>query len=280
MLNTLTTLARLFAACSMCCGVSPVFAKDLPERIAKSGRLVIGTYPNYPPITYKQPYSMKLSGFDIDLGEAIAHELGVRAEWNEIGFAQMLPSLKTGRIDMILAFMADTEKRRELFDFVDYLTSEAVVTVRSDDATNAELAMLCGKRIGAGRAGTWPGDLAKWSLEHCEAEGRPAIIVIGTEGSFDARMQLKMGRLDAAVHGSETLSYFEKLDPGLYVPIGSPFARRHVGIPFLKTEEGAVLRDAVKAALDRLKANGTYEAIIAKYGVETGALETITINGQ
>lgn len=280
MLGTLTTLVRLFAACSMCCGVPPVFAKDLPERIAKSGRLVIGTYPNYPPITYKQPYSMKLSGFDIDLGEAIAHELGVRAEWSEIGFAQMLPSLKTGRIDMILAFMADTEKRRELFDFVDYLTSEAVVTVRSDDAANAELSTLCGKRIGAGRAGTWPGDLAKWSLEHCEAEGRPAIIVIGTEGSFDARMQLKMGRLDAAVHGSETLSYFEKLDPGLYVPIGSPFARRHVGIPFLKTDEGTALRDAVKAALDRLKANGTYEAIIAKYGVETGALETITINGQ
>ena len=257
-----------------------VLSAELPKRIADAGRLVIGTYPNYPPITYKDPYSMRLTGFDIELGEAIARELGVSAEWSEIAFAQMLPALKTGRIDMILAFMADTVERRKTFDFVDYLRSVAVVSVRASDAPTATLTALCGKRVGASRAGTWPGDITKWSAVNCVAKDKPAVVVSGTEGSFDARMQLKMGRLDAAIHGSETLAYFEKLDPGLYVPIGSPFASKLVGIPFLKTNEGNALRDAVKAALDRLKAAGTYGAIISKYGVETGALETITINGK
>lgn len=203
---------------------------ELPKRITDAGRLVIGTYPNYPPITYKDPYSMRLTGFDIELGEAIARELGVSAEWSEIAFAQMLPALKTGRIDMILAFMADTEERRKTFDFVDYLRSVAVVSVRASDAPTATLTALCGKRVGASRAGTWPGDITKWSAVNCVAKDKPAVVVSGTEGSFDARMQLKMGRLDAAIHGSETLAYFEKLDPGLYVPIGSPFASKLVGI--------------------------------------------------
>ncbi len=264
----------------MFCWCPGVVSAELPKRIADAGRLVIGTSPNYPPITYKDPYSMRLTGFDIELGEAIARELGVSVEWSEIAFAQMLPALKTGRIDMILAFMADTEERSKTFDFVDYLRSVAVVSVRASDAATASLTGLCGKRVGASRAGTWPGDIAKWSAMHCEAKDKPAVVVSGTEGSFDARMQLKMGRLDAAIHGSETLDYFEKLDPGLYVPIGSPFASKLVGIPFLKTNEGNALRDAVKAALERLKAAGTYRAIVSKYGVETGALETFTINGK
>jgi polar amino acid transport system substrate-binding protein len=258
--------------------VAPVFAQELPKRILASGRLVIGTYPNYPPITYKDPYSMRLTGFDIELGEAIGRELGLPVEWQEIAFAQMLPALKTGRIDMILAFMADTEKRRATYDFVDYLRSEAVVSVRAGEETKITLATLCGKRIGASRSGTWPGDIAAWSATHCEAHGKPAVVVSGTEGSFDARMQLKMGRLDAAIHGSETVAYFEALEPGRYVPIGSPFPSKLVGIPFLKTDDGQRLRDAVKAALERLQTNGTYGEIVARYGVESGALGNITIN--
>ncbi len=252
---------------------------ELPARIAERGRIVIGTHPNYPPITYKDPYSMQLTGFDIELGEAIARELGVTAEWSEISFAQMMPSLKTGRIDMILAFMADTENRRKSFDFVDYLRTTAVVTVRAADTRALTLETLCGKRAGASRSGTWTVDMAEWSRVNCEAKGMPAVAVLGTEGSFDARIQLKMGRIDAAIQGSETLAYCDKLDPGLFKPIGSPFGSKLAGIPFLKTGDGPALRDAVRAALERMLKSGTYAAIAIRNGVETGAIEAVTVNG-
>ena len=55
---------------------TPALAQDVPDRIKKAGKLVIATMPNYPPITYKDPATSKLMGFDIELGEAIAKELG------------------------------------------------------------------------------------------------------------------------------------------------------------------------------------------------------------
>ncbi|MDG2570864.1 transporter substrate-binding domain-containing protein, partial [Vibrio parahaemolyticus] len=81
---------------------APSHAADLPDRIKKAGKIVVATMPNYAPITFKDPATNKLSGFDIDLGEALAKELGVGIEWQEIAFAQMIPSLQTGRVDIAL----------------------------------------------------------------------------------------------------------------------------------------------------------------------------------
>jgi hypothetical protein len=52
--------------------------------------------PNYAPITYKDPAANKLTRFDIELGEALAKELGVGIEWQEIAFAQMILRYRRG----------------------------------------------------------------------------------------------------------------------------------------------------------------------------------------
>ncbi|MDP1136436.1 transporter substrate-binding domain-containing protein, partial [Klebsiella pneumoniae] len=81
-----------------------------------------------------------------------------------------------------------------------------------------ELTDLCGKNVGTSRRTTWPSEIAAWSKENCEAAGKPAIVVIGTEGSADARAQLQQNRLDAAMQGSETIPYLMSLDKGKYKP--------------------------------------------------------------
>src|SRR3546814_182999 len=189
-------------------------------------------------------------GFDIDLGEAIAEELGVEVEWQEIAFAQMLPSLQTGRVDMVLAGMSDLPSRRDVADFVDYMSSGAqfyTSTALADEIKTPE--DLCGKSVGASRATNWPDQIAEWSEENCVAKGKPAIEAVGTEGSVGARTQLKTQRIEGAVQGNETLPYFQKLEPDTYVLLGEPFTKTLTGIPFLKTE--TQLRDAVKAAIER-----------------------------
>jgi polar amino acid transport system substrate-binding protein len=87
---------RFLAAALILAGAAPAVAQDVPARIKEAGKIVIATNPNYAPITFKDPASNTLTGFDIDLGAAIAKELGVKLEWQEIAFAQMLPSLQTG----------------------------------------------------------------------------------------------------------------------------------------------------------------------------------------
>lgn len=252
-------------------------AQDVPDRIKKTGKIVAATQPNYAPISYKDPATNQLMGFDIELGEAIAKELGVKIEWQETAFAQMISSLVTGRVDIVMAGMSDLPGRREQVDFVDYLkTGAQFYTSQANAATIKTPADLCGKKVGASRSTNWPGQIEEWSKQNCVAKGRPAISVVGTEGSIDARTQLKSGRLDGGVQGSETLSYFQKLEPNTYVILGSAFTESLMGIPTPKTEPQ--LRDAVKGALERLQKNGTYDQIAAKYGVAGNKLSPIAIN--
>ncbi len=254
-------------------------AQALPDRIKTAGKIVIATQPNYAPIVYKDPATNTMTGFDYELGEAIAKELGVKAEWQETAFAQMLPSLQTGRVDMVMAGMSDLPARRETADFVNYLVSGAqfyTVTALAGAIKTPE--DLCGKTVGASRSTNWPRQIGEWSDANCVAKGKPAINVVGTEGSIDARTQLKTQRLQGGVQGSETMSHNQKLEPNTYVALGKPFTRSLAGIPFPKTAEGGQLRDAVKGALERLQANGGYDALIAKYGLPDNALKPISVN--
>lgn len=254
-------------------------AQALPDRIKSAGKIVVATQPNYAPIAFKDPATNQLTGFDIELGEAIGKELGVKIEWQETAFAQMLPSLQTGRVDMALAGMSDLPARRETVDFVDYMVSGAqfyTVTAFKDSVKTPE--DLCGKTVGASRSTNWPKQIGEWSEANCVAKGKPAITVVGTEGSVDARTQLKTQRLQGGVQGSETMSHFQKLEPNTYIPLGKPFTRTLAGIPFAKTAEGGQLRDAVKGALERLQAKGAYDALIAKYGLADNVLKPVSVN--
>ena len=119
-------MLRLSLAAALVAGTAlAAQAQALPDRIKNAGKIVIATQPNYAPIVYKDPATNTMTGFDYDLGEAIAKELGVKAEWQETAFAQMLPSLATGRVDMVMAGMSDLPARRETVDFVDYMVSGA-----------------------------------------------------------------------------------------------------------------------------------------------------------
>jgi polar amino acid transport system substrate-binding protein len=255
----------------------PSTAAELPDRIKKAGKITVATMPNYAPITYKDPATNKLTGFDIDLGEALAKELGVAIEWQEIAFAQMIPSLQTGRVDVALAGMSDLPSRREIVDFVDYMKSgPQFYTSPAMAATIKAPEDLCGKKVGASRSTNWPRQIGEWSQANCVAKGKPAIEVVGTEGSADARTQLKTQRIDAAVQGNETLPYFQTQEPNTYVLLGEAFTTSLSGIPVLKTE--TQLRDAVKEALERLQQKGAYDEILKKHGLQANKLSPIGVN--
>jgi polar amino acid transport system substrate-binding protein len=268
---------RFLTAILVLAGVTPAFAQSVPARIKDAGTIVIATNPNYAPITFKDPATNTLMGFDIDLGTAIAKELGVKIEWQEIAFAQMLPSLQTGRVDTVLAGMSDLPTRRDVADFVDYMTSgPQFYTISALAGTIKTPEDLCGKSVGASRSTNWPAQMTEWSQANCVAKGKPAMNVVGTEGSVDARTQLKTERLQGAVQGNETLPYFQALEPNTYVLLGTAFTQSLVGMPFAKSETG--LRDAVKAAIERLQASGEYDKMLAKYGLQANKLTPISIN--
>lgn len=246
-------------------------AVDLPDRIKKAGKLVIATQANYPPIAYKNPETGQLMGLDIELGEAIAKELGLKVEYQETAFAQVFSSLATGRVDIAMVAISDTAERQKVADFIDYMkTGPQFFTLQANAVKIKSIADVCGTKVGASRNTNWPVQIAAWSAENCVAKGKAAIIVTGTEGSVDARTQLKTGRIDVAVQGSETLPYFQTMEANTYVLLGKPLFEQETGIPVSKTEP--VLRAAVMGALQNLQRNGTYDKLLAKYKLQSSSM--------
>jgi len=274
----LTRLAALVTgtvALTLSLSVSLAHAGTAPS-IGKS-TLVAAIVPNYPPFEYKDPATDKLMGFDVDLGEAIAAKLGVKLQWEETGFDQMMSALTTNRVDVILSGMTDLPSRREAVNFLDYVTGgPQFYTVKARAGEFASMDALCGKTVGASRRTSWPDDIANWSNEHCVKAGKKPVNVSGTNGSADARVQLRQGRIDAAVQGGETLPYQNSVEENAYVPVGKPFLSQYNGIGMAKGN--TALNAGLTAALNQLIADGTYQKILVKWGLQEHAVQKALID--
>lgn len=269
-------LAALVAAVPLAL-VAPANAQALPERIARTKVIKVALNAIYPPMEFKDPETAKLTGFDIDLGNALAKELGVTLDWQESAFEQLIPSLTTGRVDMILSGLNDRPARRETMDFVDYLNSGVQFYTLASRTAIKEPTDLCGKTVGTSRSTAFPAEIAKWSETNCVAAGKAAITVEGTADNSAARASLKQERFEGGAQGSETVPYVMSQEPHVYKSLGAPFGGAQQGMAFAKNDPE--LRDAVLAAFRKLIANGTYAAIIAKWNLQASAVKVPAVNG-
>ena len=266
--------AALFGLPLMLALLLPASAVELPDPIKAGGVLRVAVTPNYPPLEFRDPATNTLVGFDVDLAEALAAKLGLKLAWQESTFEQMIPALSTGRVDAIISGMSDLASRHAASSFVDYLRSGPqffILASRLADFKDEQA--LCGKAVGTSRRTSFPDEVAAWSKAHC---GDNPIKVIGTEGSGDARTQLRQGRTDAAVQGSETLPYIMAQEPNSYVPVGAAFGTQFTGIAIAKDD--AALQNAIAAAVDELIADGTYKTILDKWHLSNDGIDKATIN--
>src|SRR5712671_7339851 len=246
-------MKRFLAAVFLCATTGLAIAVELPPDITKQGSIKLAIVPNYQPMEFRDPATNTLTGFDVELGEALGRKLGIKIAWQETSFDQMMPAIATGRVDAILSGMTDLASRQDTATFVDYLRNGPRFFAQQSRAAEFKDTMaLCGKKVGASRRTSFPKLVAAWSDAHC---GGDPIKFVGTEGSADARTQLRQGRLDAAVQGGETLPYMVDLEPGAYIPIGDVFAVQFTGLA-LNLKEKA-LQQAVVEALDDLIADGS-----------------------
>lgn len=249
-------------------------AGEIPASIKAAGTLKLTINATFTPLEFKDPETNEFKGLDIELVDALAAKLGLKVERTDGLFAQLIPALTTGRTDFILSGISDTPVRQETMDFVDYMRGGAQFYVLTGSAVKDPLE-LCGKKVATIRSTAYPAQIKEWSDKNCVG-GKAPVEVVGTESSPDARLQLKQGRVDAAVQGGETIPYTSKQEGNAYRVIGQPLATLYYGAAFRKTD--TAFRDAVADALQALIDDGTYGKIFAKWELTPFALEKIMIN--
>lgn len=258
-------------------------AISVPASIKQAGKIVVGTSPTYPPLEYKDPATQQLMGLDIDLGNEIAKRLGVKIEWQEQSFSQLIPSLDTGRIDMGASGMTDIPARREKTDFVDYFsTGTQIFTFVGMAAGVAKVEDLCGKPVAINRTSIFYIRMMDFSANVCKPKGLPDVQYVLVDKTADARLQLLQQRAVAAAQGIDAVRYLNEhegsADKGKFRLIGEPIAVDYAGFGFSKNRSD--IRDAVAAAVDAMIADGSYARIFAKWELPYAEMKHTMINAE
>jgi polar amino acid transport system substrate-binding protein len=245
------------------------------ESDSSIGTITFATGTAFPPMGYTDIDTDELVGFEIDLGNALGEELGAEVKWEGMKFSQFLNSIATNRADVILGGMLATPERLESVTSVEYLSTGFQFSTSPEVAAEygiEEATDFCGKTVAASRNASYKVEVDKWSAENCDVP----VEVLDTDGSPDARLQLKQGRALGVMQTAETVAYLTGTEPDSYVAIGEPITESFYGM--LLSPENVELRDQLKVALETLIENGTYEELAQQWGVGAQTMDAPTIN--
>lgn len=234
------------------------------------GTLTVGLSPDFPPMEYMDGET--LIGSDVDLITAAAERMGLEVAFEHQKFDQLINSVRTDRVDIVISGMSDTVERQKTLDFIDYYSSTGRFYTLPDQASEfgAETD-VCGAAVAVSTKTDYFPALQRFSADVCEAADLPPVNIVGADSGAAARLQLDQGRAELAVQGAENLAYFEQQEPGKYeivldVLIDQPFA---AAVRKGNTE----LAEAVSDAFQELYDDGTTEEILTEYGIEQGLRE-------
>lgn len=249
----------------------------LGAQAASVTSLAVGIEATYPPMSYRDPATNESVGFNIDLMKALAKQMNVELTFQEMSFEQLTSSLTTGRIDVIGTAITDLPSRRANLAFVDYLqTGAQMFTMVKYQHLGLTPEAFCGQAIGTPRTANYFAELNAWNDKACVAAGNTAARVQGAAGAAAVRLDLQQGRLSAAVLGPEYVKYLMSQEAGTYVLIGQPLSLHHFGFAVARTHTG--IRDDLAHALDALIADGTYQNIAARWGLQSQVVSQASID--
>ena len=217
----------------------------------EAGKLTMATNATFPPYEMTTD-SGEIEGIDVDTAKAIAEKLGLELQIDDMDFDAALLSVQQGKADIVMAGVTVTDERKAVMDFSDsYATGiQSIIVPNGSDIASPD--DLEGKKIGTQRGTT--------GYIYCSDDFGDDAVVAYDDG-LTAVQALKNGQVDAVVIDNAPATEYVAANPGLVI-LDTSYAEEDYAIGMAK---GSALEDAVNAALEELKADGTLQSIVDKY---------------
>ncbi len=211
-----------------------------------SGKLWVGSSPTGVPFSYVDPATNELTGAMIDIARIVLRELGLGGAYRAVPFAALIPSLTTGRIDMIAAAMQRTPDRAKIVDFSAPVFSYGggLVVRREDRSTYPALSSVRRMRVGA-QVGTR-------FVDQLQSAGVARVKTY--DGLGEIVRDLANGRIDAGYGDEPILRYQLRVGPKRPVRMADEFTPPVEEDLCLIVEKRDPLLARLDAAIMRLKA--------------------------
>lgn len=216
----------------------------------EGGTLIMATNAEFPPYEYHD--GGEIVGIDAEIAQAIADELGMTLEIEDMAFDSIITAVSSGKADMGLAGMTVDPDRQKNVNFSDTYATAAQVIIVKEDSETAGPDDLVGKKIGV-QLGT-TGDIYAEDIEDAEIERY--------NKGMEAVQALQQDKIDAVVIDGEPAKVFVEENEGLKV-LDEPLTEEEYAIAIAKDNDD--LLEKVNTALATLKDSGKLDEIVAKY---------------
>jgi polar amino acid transport system substrate-binding protein len=242
----------------------------------KGKTLNVAADATYAPMEFVGSNGKTVVGVDADLAQAIASAMGLKANVANATFDTIIPGLAAHKFDLGMSSFTDTKARQKVVDFVTYFLAGTSFYVNAQGGpTIRSLADLCGHTVAVER-GTTQADDATSQDAKCKKAGKPGVTVNVYPDQNEANLALSSGRAQVGMADSPVAAYMVKQSNGRFKVVGKAYGTAPYGIAIPK---GTGLDKPVLAAVEALMKNGTYKSILAKWGVQAGAISNPKING-
>ncbi len=293
-------VATALAACG---GSTPTTTSGGPSKVASiasqvpstvTGPIQIATDATYAPNEFVDPNTGAISGWDIDLGNAICKVMGLVCTFNNVTFDDIIAQLKAStpsevaggdkpRYSFSISSWSPTQAREDSgIDFVTYYKAGEAWMVKVGGPTINSAADMCGHTV-AVEAGTteesdaWGymgqqvgGTVIAGDKNNCKDAGKQDIKVLSFQTQTDANSALLSGRADFGWLDQPVADYQVKQSNGKFKIGGQPCSVAPYGIAMVKGSPlEKPITDAVKYLIDN---NGYYSNILKTWNVTDGAI--------
>ena len=232
--------------------VSTAEAAPAALTTVNAGKLTMSTNAAFPPYEMTTD-SGEFEGIDIDVAAAIAEKLGLELQVDDMDFDAALLAAQNGKSDIVMAGVTVTDERQKVMDFSDTYAEgiQSIIVPEGSDIATAD--DLSGKAIGTQRGTT--------GYIYCTDDFGEDNVIAYDDG-LTAVQALNNGQVDAVVIDNAPAKEYVAANPGLKV-LETSYAEEDYAIGMNK--DNTALVEAVNAALEELKADGTLQSIVDKY---------------
>ncbi|MFJ8578763.1 ABC transporter substrate-binding protein [Micromonospora sp. NPDC093277] len=250
-------------------------AAKVPDAIKADGKIVVGSDTSYAPAEFLDNDGKTAIGFDIELFNAVAAKLGLKAEFVSADFGAIITGVSSGKYEVGVSSFTINDERKAQANMVSYYQVGTQWATKKGNPAGVAIDNACGKKIAVQKDTVQVEDIEKRS-KACTDAGKPAITIEQFPGQDAATAAVASGKDDAMLADYPVGVYAVTQSEGQLELLDKMYEAAPYGYVVAKdqTAFAEAVRDATKALIE----DGTYKAILDKWQVGDGAITDPAVN--
>ena len=231
----------------------------------------IATSADFPPMSFRSSENAsQVVGFEVDMLKSLMGHLGWNYKVVTSDFNGLIPSVQSGRVDMVVSDVYNTPERQKVVDFVDYLENSFAVMVAGKDKAKVHSYMdVCGQSLGVLTGSAPELEIARKASKQCTSAGKKPIGIRSYPAVSQELPQIANGHLFAILEEFTSLAYTQKKTNGKFAVAFPDPNTTKVGIV---VKQNSPLEAKLRSAMQWYITSPDYKQQAQKWGIQPKSL--------